>query len=162
MRVVPEGETDLAMKALRRLQELQFGSRSALLPVFDRLARAVGDAARSDDALLFEMRNPSGEVVAVDLWLIAGRRAEGFAHGRAPNAPSGAGNSLIAFAIDRAGPHIEELDLGTHHGEWKKRWASIERRSVDVRATVGGRAKAIQSLVDGMVTVRRRLRRLRG
>ena len=161
MRVVPPDAANRSLEALRSLQWEQFGSHSVLLPVFDRFAQAVRTAISRHDAMLLELCDPKGDVLGVDVWLMAGRRAEGFAHGLAKSAPPGSGNALIAFGIENAPPHIVELDMGAYHGEWKKRWASVERRSFDIRSTMGLRARGVQALVNGVVAVRRRRRQKR-
>lgn len=161
LRVVPPAEADRALEDLRRLQHAQFGDSSVLIPVFDRFRGAVEVPLRTGEAQFFEIVGPDGRTLVLDLWIRAGWRAESFAYARSPDAPAGAGNALLAYVVDAADPSIEELDLGTHHGTWKRGWAQLHRRCVDVRGAFGVRPRLVTRTVDLAVKALRFGRRMR-
>lgn len=161
LRIVPPEESERALRDLRRLQGAQFGNSSVLLPVFDRFRRAVEIPLRTGEAQFFEIVDPNGDTLVIDLWIRAGWRAESFAYARSPEAPDGAGNALLAFVVESADPAIQELDLGTHHGDWKQGWAPLHRECVAVSGAFGIRPRLVVSAVDVAVELRRRWKRAR-
>ncbi|MFC8873016.1 GNAT family N-acetyltransferase [Streptomyces sp. NPDC057148] len=87
-RTVPPGEVDAALRRLLELHRLQWQGRKVtgehLRTRFrDHLVRAVGPMVRSGDAVVTEFRM-DGEVVAVDVTLLARRLAGAYLYGAHP------------------------------------------------------------------------------
>src|SRR5690606_6363219 len=130
-----------------RLHMHQFGDGSALIPVFEPFSDAVRKGVAHGDVEILWLRDRFGVPRVVEVWIQAGNRVEAFAHGMDPSTVAGAGNVLLAFGIDHISTEGKtHLDLGSHHGEWKERWAPIITRCVTLEAAIGNQANLMKVL----------------
>jgi CelD/BcsL family acetyltransferase involved in cellulose biosynthesis len=160
--LTPLEEATEALECLREIHRRQFGSQSALLPVFDAFERAAQAGIERGEVEILQIRDAAGVPRAIEVWTTAGDRVEAFAHGQHPDAVDGAGNALLAFGIETFSARGKtSLDLGSHHGEWKRRWAPIETRCLTLTSAVGGRARQLHVARNLANASRRWMRRLR-
>lgn len=156
--LTPTADFESALDSLGRLHHVQFGESSVLLPVFDKFKTAAITGRKSGSVEILQLVDESGEARVVEVWMVTGPRVAATFHGRDPDAPPGAGNALLAFGIEIFSERgIKEFDLGTHHGEWKERWAPVVTRCVSLEAPLGTRARGLMSLRDLSLRFRRSL-----
>jgi CelD/BcsL family acetyltransferase involved in cellulose biosynthesis len=150
-RRVAAGDLAGALDVLAELHEHRWSEASNFLASWDRFRAAAAAGALVGDVIVEELVTTDGEVIAIELDLLAGGRCAFYQAGRRVDREwRGCGSVVRAALIDRAcSDGIREYDLLRGDESYKAEWADARRDIVRCRLGIGTLGRAVNSAAAG-------------